>query len=725
MQHENKQINTDSIPDGDLDKLTDSSSKQNILKSTYSKLTDWTKEPSVEDLKRDFDDASSDHADKVSKISGWLDNLNVTGVATHKGLPGKSRIVPKLIRKQAEWRYASLSEPFLSSDDVFNVSPVTYEDAEGAKQNELVLNNQFNTKIDKVAFIGDLVRTSVNEGVAISRVSWEYTEEEVDVEVPYLHEGPMEDPEMLEQLHELESMMEQVSPEELEAQVPPELLAMYAASVKNGEPTLLEERYRMEKQLRTTRNHPSVKVCNYKNVVIDPTCEGDIEDATFIVYSFNTSIAQLTKKGLYTNLDKVDVEGADILSRSDADINNTSSFNFKDRARKVITAREYWGYWDIHGTGLLVPILATWVGDIMVRLEESPYPDKKLPFVSVSYLPVKGSVYGEPDGELLADNQKIIGALTRGMVDIMAKNANGQRAVSKSALDITNKLRYQRGEDYEFNPDMPPASTFYTHTFPEIPSSAHDLIALQNNEAESLTGVKAFASGISGAALGNTATGIRSALDASSKRELDILRRIAKGVIEIGRKIISMNAEFLSEQEVIRVTNEEFISIDREDLAGNYDLKLSISTAEADNDKAQELAFMLQTGAADADPAEVRMIRAEIARLRKMPELARKIESFEPTPDPLMQEKAQLEIALLKAQIAKEESQTQENLAEAELDKARAHKLLAETDKSTLDFVEQESGVTQERELQRAKAQAEGNKELKILDSVLKQNTVN
>ena len=84
-----------------------------------------------------------------------------------------------------------------------------------------------------------------------------------------------------------------------------------------------------------------------------------------------------------------------------------------------------------------------------------------------------------------------------------------------------------------------------------------------------MTGVKAYGNtGISGEALGKVATGVRGALDAASKRELGILRRLAKGMTEIGRKIIAMNAIFLSDEEVIRVTNEEFITVKRDDLAG-------------------------------------------------------------------------------------------------------------------------------------------------------------
>ncbi|MFR7882255.1 MAG: hypothetical protein ACLU5J_12890 [Christensenellales bacterium] len=37
----------------------------------------------------------------------------------------------------------------------------------------------------------------------------------------------------------------------------------------------------------------------------------------------------------------------------------------------------------------LVPFVATWVGDTLIRMELNPFPDEKLPFVLVQYLPVK------------------------------------------------------------------------------------------------------------------------------------------------------------------------------------------------------------------------------------------------------------------------------------------------------------------------------------------------
>ncbi len=89
-------------------------------------LTEWDNAPKVADLKQDYSDAKSDHDSHVTKVNTWLDNLNATGAAQPAKVKGRSNIVPKLIRKQAEWRYAALTEPFLSTDDIFNIDPVTY-----------------------------------------------------------------------------------------------------------------------------------------------------------------------------------------------------------------------------------------------------------------------------------------------------------------------------------------------------------------------------------------------------------------------------------------------------------------------------------------------------------------------------------------------------------------------------------------------------------------------
>jgi hypothetical protein len=682
----------------------------NLALNNEKQLSNWENPPKVMDLRNDYQEAKPTQDAQIVKIDTWLDNLNVTGSALVKTANGRSSIVPKLIRKQAEWRYASLSEPFLSSEDVFNVDPMTYEDKQGAVQNEMVLNYQFNTKLNKVKFIDEYVRTAVDEGTVIARVGWEFEEVEEEVEVPVMELQPTEDPQIVQ-------LYQTLSQDPTQAQnAPPELLEAFELSMQAGIP-LAPVQVGTEMQMQTVvkKNNPTVEVCNIKNVVIDPTCNGDIDKASFVIYSFETSLSELKKDGRYQNLDSIELTSASVLAEPDHHTPDDSAFTFKDKPRKKFVAYEYWGYWDIDNDGIAEPIVATWVNNTMIRLEENPFPDGKPPFVLVQYLPVRKSIYGEPDGSLLEDNQKILGAVTRGMIDIMGRSANGQMAIRKDALDVTNKRKFDKGLDYEFNAQVDPRQAFYMHTYPEIPQSAQYLVNLQNMEAESLTGVKAYASGISGQALGNTATGVRSALDAASKRELGILRRLAEGMKQIGRKIIAMNAEFLSEEEVIRVTNEEFVPVRRDDLAGNYDLRLNISTAEADNQKAEELAFMLQTTAQSMGPTFSQMILSEIARLRKMPDLAKKIAEFQPQPDPLVEQQKQLEVELLAAQAANEAAKAEENQIDKELKIAKLHVEMAQakaikskSDLDDLEFLEREKGIDHNKVMEEIRAKVEG-----------------
>lgn len=691
-------------------------------------LTKWANAPTLMDLKQDYQDASPSFDTQKTKIAEWLDNLYVRNKAQVDVPKGNSKIVPKLIRKQAEWRYPALSEPFLSTDDVFNVRPVTWEDRQAAIQNQLVLNHQFNTQIDKVRFIDEYVRAAVDEGTVIVRVGWEFEEEEVTERVPTVEfrvnpeMGPM---------HEHIAQLKKNSPSEYATDVPEELKQAHDLTLENGmpiEPVIVG--YHDEKRMKTLYNRPTVEICDYRNVVIDPTCLGDIKKARFAVYSFESCLSDLKKDKKYKNLDRINIEASSPLASPDhAGPDNAQAFNFNDKPRKKIVVHEYWGFWDIEGNGVVKPFVAAWVGETLIRMEENPFPDKGLPFVIAHYLPVRRSIYGEPDGALLEDNQKVVGAVTRGMIDIMGKSANGQTGIRKDMLDTTNRRKFEKGMDYEFNQNVDPRQGIFMHTYPEIPASAQFMLQLQNMEAESLSGVKSFSQGISGAALGDVAAGVRGALDASSKRELGILRRLSNGIIQIGRKIISMNSEFLSDEEVIRITNDEFVKVRRDDLAGNFDLKLSISTAEEDNNKAQELSFMLQTMGNNMDTEMSNMILADIARLRKMPDLAKKIENYKPQVDPLVQQQRQLEVELLQAKLNTEKAQALYYQSMAELngvkestESAKQDHLRSDTDLKNLDFVEQESGVKQERDLQLQDRQAKNNSHLKLLEHVGKMN---
>lgn len=699
----------------------------------YTKLTKWKNEPTVDDLKQNLIDATGDYNAHIADVKEWETLLDPPPFDT-KG-EARSKIVPKLIRKQAEWRYASLSEPFLSTENIFKVKPISYEDTFAAYQNELVLNNQFNTQIDKVKFIDDLIRTTVNDGTAIVRVGWEYSENTYEAlhpeftVYPYTSENDprgtirqtidkmmdmYNDPisrkampdewleptkynvEQIEQINALEQQAQQlqqqgVSNQELGI---PEFAPVYPARVSATYAPVTK-----------VINRPTVKVCKYTDVLIDPTCDEDIKQAEFVIYKFETSISELKKSGLYKNLDKINIDSIDAadLMWDETDV----SFRFKDEARQKFIAYEYWGNWDVDKNKTKKAIVATWVGNIMIRCEENPFPDKELPFVIFRYLPKLGSIYGEPDATLLADNQQINGALTRSILDLLAKSANSQTGIAKGALDSTNKRRFELGQDYEFNINVDPRVAIYQHTFPEIPQTVLAMLGLQQQEAENITGIKAYGAMQSpDAQQQQSATQVKGILDSASRREMGILRRLMSGMTQIARKIIAMNGEFLSETEIIRITSEDFVVVRKDDLPGNFDLEIDISTNEEEDIKAQELAFMLQTLGQDMDPPMRSLILSEIAKLRKMPELAKRIEEYKPEPDPMQQQIMQEQLRNWQLLNAKLEAEIQKLNADTQLSaaKAQSEAVQAQVNQQTVGLGIAEKQAT--TELKRAQASA-------------------
>ncbi len=680
--------------------------------SNAPNMTDWANEPNQKTLKEDFEAAKYSQTDFITKIKQWRDLLNVTGSAKIKPVKGRSSVQPKLIRRTAEWRYSALTEPFLSSEKMYKVSPVTYEDEDAAKQNELVINWQFRTKMNAVKFIDEFVRTTVDEGTAIVRVGWirETIKEKVTVPVwgyrEFQDEQEAQNFQQALQMHDENYNVFLNSPEEY--------LKAIDYYHDSGMPNVAFDTGQTEtiEQPKVICNRPTLEMVNPENLFIDPSCEGDISKARFMVLSFETSKAELIRDGRYKNLTAINYSASEILSQPDHQTTTPNNFNFKDDLRKRIIAYEYWGTHDIHGTGQLVPIVATWIGSVMIRMEINPFPDQKPPFVVVPYLPIKRALYGETDAELLEDNQKILGAVTRGMIDLMGRSANSQQGTVKGMLDATNKRRFDNGQDYEFNPNTHPNNGLIAHVYPEIPASAMNMLGLQNQEAEALSGVKAFAGGMSGNAYGDVAAGIRGMLDAASKREMAILRRLAQGMQEIGTKIIQMNQVFMSEEEVIRVTNKVFQKVRREDIQGNFDLEVDISTAEVDNAKSQDLSFMLQTMGPGMDFEIQKMIFSEIAELKRMPALANRIQKYQRQPDPLVVQKQQLELQKLQKEMELIDS-------EIALNQAKATQASAVADKTNLDFVEQETGTTHERDLQKQKAQSQGNANLAVTHALL------
>jgi len=608
-------------------------------------------------LKSDLKYAEQTRKEKKKKIATWKAEYN--GEPYGNEVKNRSAIVSKDIKKQSEWQHATLIDPFVSTPDIIKASPVTYEDVEAARQNELVLNTQFCRQFNRYNFMTKSVKVLDQEGTCVIMTGWEYEAEEKEMKVPIF------------------------------------------AIMPNGMRQVIGSK--MEVQTVVKINRPTAKVCRNEDIFIDPTCMDDPDNAQFYIYRYQTDISTLRMDKKYKNLDKI---SADDSMDTDYEEEDETRFRFTDEPRKKILVHEYWGNYDMDGDGIAEPIVCAWVGDVIIRLQDNPYPDGKPPFIVVPFSLVPFTIYGESNAELISDNQKVKTAIYRGFIDNMALSNNGQKGIKKGALDPINRKRFFAGENFEFNGT---ADDFRDGSYNQLPQSAFNVIELMNNEIESSTGVKSFSQGLHGNSLGSSVGTARGVLDATSTRRLNIVRNIAENLVKpLMRKWMAYNSEFLSETEIMRITNEQFVEIKRDDLMGQIDIDISVSTSEDNAAKAQELSFMMQTGQQTMDFGMKTMLMAEIARLHKMPHLAKKLEEYQPQPDPMAVQKAQLEIELLKAQIANEQAKSMENQVDVQLKQAKTQSELAkagkvgsEADLNNMKFIQEDMGVSHAREMEK------------------------
>lgn len=621
-----------------------------------------TKTKILKDLKADMKSADTLRLEMVAKIETWRNEYR--GELYGNEQEGKSKIVSRDIKRQDEWQHASIKDPFVADQDIVKASPVTAEDRPLAEQNQTVLNNQFCRHFGRYKFMTDVIKLHYSEGTVVAKTSWKYEDETLEEEVP-----------------------------------------VYALDATGN---VMQVGMKTVKRLKVKVNKPHAQVCRIEDIYMDPTSEGDMDRAQFVIHRYESDLSTLRITKKYKNVEKLarkigDREGYD---DSDYDEEDETNFTFVDQPRKKFLVHEYWGNYDVDGDGIAEPIVCTWVEDIILQLESNPYPDQKVPFLVLANNSTPFKIYGEANAELVGDNQKLNTAFKRGIVDNMANSNNAQKGIRVGALDPLNKKRFLNGKNFEFNGSQ---ADFYEGGYNAIPNSVFSVMEQNNNETESMLGVKAFSGGIQGSQLGSTARAAGGVLDAVSVRRVDIVRNISENLIKpLMRKWMAYNSEFLSPEEVMRITNAEYVEADPDDVDASIDLEIEVSTAEDNEAKAQKLSFLLQTLGQEMDQGMRNLIMSQIAKLQRMPDLALAMANYKPEPDPFVEQMKQLEMRKLVAEIKERESRAAENAvdmiakgAKADLDKARTRDLNSGADIKDLDFTRKADGKEFNEEMQK------------------------
>ena len=272
-------------------------------------MQDFTNKPDLRTLQENLRQSQGYQRAQVGRINKYYDIVNCTG---SKELPkqtgrGKktSRLMIKLAKQHREWRIGVLTEPLAAGDALFQIKPRGLLDREAAYQNQQILNYQFSTQMNKRKFIDNLIHNLVTEGTAIIKTGWEHQSKVEEVEeVSYKYQqpsSPMKEANIAQALQKY-----QENPASVAAL--PTLLrkAVYKSAETGMLVEAVEHEVKMVEKEVITVNRPTAEICDYRNVYPDPTCGDDLDKAQFVIYSYDTTIANLKALGdVYYNLDNI------------------------------------------------------------------------------------------------------------------------------------------------------------------------------------------------------------------------------------------------------------------------------------------------------------------------------------------------------------------------------------------------------------------------------------
>ena len=569
----------------------------------------------------------------------------------------KSKYVSDLTENLLDWQIPSIVDPFTSSKDLINAKAFTHEDDAIAEQEEAVLSYQVIQRMDHFSFMTDLVTYIAEKGTAFVKTGWNFKEEEQEIEQPVMAIDPM-----------------------------------------TGQP--VQVGVELVKQMVTTLNEPFRTVIDPIDIRMDPTCSGKVANASFVIHDWETDLSSLRKDGRYKNLDKLvnQLERDETYEQRDS---TDDTFRFEDDIRKKFIVHEYWGNYDLNDDGIAEPIVIAWVGDVIIREEDNPLPGQEIPFEKAVYKKVPGSIWGKALAAKTGKRQHIDSVLHRGIFDDMKLANNGQTGTKKGFTDEANLKKMKQGKDFEYNTTM---AEVYQDQYRGLNGSVFTVLDRNTQSAESSVGVSLMNHGAGGNALGSSAAAVNAITTSSAKREMHITQGIAEDcLIPMLKKFSTYNAEFLSPEEVMAITDKPYVESKN---GKQFDIKLTLESAETRAAKAQSTGFVLQTMGPNMPQASQQKLLARYMKLIGEPDIAFAIEN--PEPDPA-QEQAQafaeqmqmLEMEKLKAQIANEQAKGEENRVDIELKRAKTREIMSNSDLKDLDYLEKEQGIPHQREMEK------------------------
>ncbi|RLE46024.1 poly(3-hydroxybutyrate) depolymerase [Candidatus Woesearchaeota archaeon] len=462
----------------------------------------------------------------------------------------RSSVTSTDVADVVEWALPSLMRIFFGGEEVITIKGRQAEDEKKAEIMQQLINFQIQVQNPGFMIFYRWFKDAFISGLGIIKCWWEREVEDMQMKGLF----SIEEAEAMKQAENIEIV-----------KIEPTKNGIYAVVT-----------YKLKK---IKKNQPVFTNIPPNEFIYHPDAS-DIKNATFVAHRKLVTADYLRKKAQEKVYDTEAVEEAIRKGQEQEQGQNWDELNTVlkpnqymftssqiDEARKLYKLYECYTKYDLNDDGLLEPVIVTVVNDTILRIEENLY--GRPPFFVLAPILEPYEIWGKSFSDILADIQAIKTALIRQILVNIALNNDPKLEVLETAVNLQDLVL-----DKEFVRVRQPGAIKPLPTQPLAPWT-YNFLEYVEGLKENRTGVTRYNQGLDARSLNKTATGVRLIMAAAQQR-LELIARIfaETGIKEFFRFLIELNQRFITQDIVIRLTNER-LRISPEDIKGEFDLEVS------------------------------------------------------------------------------------------------------------------------------------------------------
>lgn len=324
-----------------------------------------------------------------------------------------------------------------------------------------------------------------------------------------------------------------------------------------------------------------------------------VSDSPFIAHRKRVTLDYLRKQqkeGFYKNIDRLvatnaDSYGDDVTEQTMYGQDNLERRQepVQDDPRKEIVIYECYVKIDADGDGLLEDRIITVADNVIIRNEENVY--QRPPFSVIRCIKDTHKFSGIPVAEFAKDIQRLNTSIIRQTADNIAQSNNARKVINPEAVYMADVMDNRPGVPIRVKSGTDVRAALSELGVQPVNNSVVNFMGVVKEIGEQRTGVSKIFKTV-GDPHNQTASGQYAALNQANSRIRKMAKIMAEGLKDVFRGMILMNKKFMTDEQVVRITNERFIELKPDDLEGRYDIDVNVLIGA--NSKQQQVNNMMQ-----------------------------------------------------------------------------------------------------------------------------------